>query len=143
MQAALPQSRHRGLWRILSPRRVVFTLLACALGGLVVSPIWVIPAVEVMARAMLVGLVALVVFGGFEHWPAELTGWLARWVLQVMAVVVAIPMAVLALYLTITIGDELPFWRSEARLSGFLVLSFTGVLLASYMAMTALLRQRD
>jgi LytS/YehU family sensor histidine kinase len=60
-----------------------------------------------------------------------------------VAVVVAIPAAVLALYLTITIGDELPFWRSEARLSGFFVLSITGVLVASWMAMSALLRQRD
>jgi len=143
MQAALPQPRHRGLWRILSPRRVLFTLAACALGGLLVSPIWVIPAVEVMARAMLVGLVALVVFGVLENWPARLPGWLARWVLQVVAVVVAIPAAVLALYLAITIGDELPFWRSEARLSGFFVLSITGVLVASWMAMSALLRQRD
>ena len=119
------------------------TLAACALGGLLVSPIWVIPAVEVMARAMLVGLVALVVFGVLEQWPAVLPGWLARWVLQVVAVVVAIPAAVLLLYLTITIGDELPFWRSEARLSGFFVLSITGVLVASWMAMSALLRQRD
>jgi histidine kinase/histidine kinase/DNA gyrase B/HSP90-like ATPase len=143
MQAAVPQSLPRGIWRILGPRRVIFTLLACALGGLLVSPIWVIPALEVMARAMLVGLVALVVFGVFEQWPAQLPGWIARWVLQVVAVVVAIPTAVLALYLAITVGDELPFWRSEARLSGFFVLSITGVLLASWMAMSALLRQRD
>jgi len=143
MQAALPQTPQRGLWRILSPRRVLSTLAACALGGLLVSPIWVIPAVEVMARAMLVGLVALVVFGVLENWPARLPAWLARWVLQVVAVVVAIPAAVLLLYLAITIGDELPFWRSEARLSGFFVLSITGVLVASWMAMSALLRQRD
>ena len=143
MQAALPQPAHRGIWRILSPRRVLFTLAACALMGLLVSPIWVIPAIEVMARAMLVGLVALVVFGVFERWPAELPSWLARWALQVVGVVLAIPTAVLALYLALTIGDELPFWRSEARLSGFFVLSITGVLLASWMAMTSLLRQRD
>src|SRR5215472_3067449 len=99
MQAATiaPDSPH-GLWRILSPRRVLISLGACALLGLIVSPIWVIPTIEVMARAMLIGLVALVVFGVFERWPRTLPPWLARWCLQVIAVVVAIPMACLVLY---------------------------------------------
>jgi histidine kinase len=143
MEALLSRPGFRGIWRILSPRRVLFTLAACGVLGLIVSPIWIIPAIEVMARAMLVGLVALVVFGVFERWPARLPSWMARWALQVVAMLCAIPVAVLALYLAITVGDELPFWRSEARLSGFFVLSMAGVLLASWMAMSALLRQRD
>ncbi len=142
MQAILAPEQPRGLWRILSPRRVVVTLGACGLLGLLVSPIWVIPTIEVMARAMLVGLCALVVFGLFERWPRNLPPWLDRWVLQVVAVVCAIPFAVLVLYLGISLSDELPFWKSEGRLSGFITLSFTGVLLASWMAMSALIRQR-
>jgi hypothetical protein len=133
----------RGIWRVLSPRRVLITLGACALLGLLVSPIWVIPTIEVMARAMLVGLVALVVFGVFERWPRTLPSWLARWCLQVTAVVAAIPLAVLVLYLAISVGDELPFWKNEGKLSGFITLSVTGLALASWMAMSALLRQRD
>ncbi|HET9650780.1 MAG TPA: histidine kinase, partial [Usitatibacter sp.] len=144
MQMAAPAPpKLRGIWRVLNPRRAVFTLGAAALLGLIVSPIWIIPTIEVMARAMLVGLVALIVFGLFEQWPARLPSWLARWALQVVAVVIAIPCAVMAIYMLITIGDQLPFWRQEARLSGFFVLSVTGVLLASWMAMSALLRQRD
>jgi hypothetical protein len=139
---ATPERPH-GIWRILSPKRVVLTLGSCALLGLVVSPVWVIPAIEVMARAMLIGLVALVVFGVFEYWPRRLPPWLARWCLQVSAVVLAIPLACLVLYLAISIGDELPFWKSEGRLSGFITLSVTGLALASWMAMSALLRQRD
>ena len=72
MEALLSRPGFRGIWRILSPRRVLFTLTACGVLGLIVSPIWIIPAIEVMARAMLVGLVALVVFGVFERWPARL-----------------------------------------------------------------------
>jgi hypothetical protein len=144
MQAAVaPQAKFRGITGILKPRRVLTTLGLSALLGLIISPIWIIPAIEVMARAMLVALIALVVFGVFERWPARLPEWLARWALQVVAVVVAIPTAVLGLYLLISIGDQLPFWRQEARLSGFFVLSVTGVLLASGMAMSALVRQRD
>jgi len=143
MQAALAPPSSRGIQRILSPRRVGLTIGACALMGLIVSPLWVIPAIEVMARAMMVGLVALVVFGVFERWPKSLPDWLARWALQVVAVVCAIPLAVLFLYLAISVGDELPFWKSEGRVTGFFTLSVTGVALASWMAMSALLRQRD
>ena len=143
MQAILASQSPRGLWRILSPRRVVFSLGACALLGLIVSPIWVIPTVEVMARAMLVGLAALVVFGVFERWPERLPSWLARWALQVTVVVISIPIAVLLMYLAISLGEELPFWKNEGKIAGFMTLSVTGVALASWMAMSALIRQRD
>ena len=143
MQAILASQSPRGLWRILSPRRVVFSLGACALLGLIVSPIWVIPTVEVMARAMLVGLAALVVFGVFERWPEHLPSWLARWALQVTVVVISIPIAVLLMYLAISLGEELPFWKNEGKIAGFMTLSVTGVALASWMAMSALIRQRD
>jgi signal transduction histidine kinase len=135
--------RRQGLARIFSPRRLAFTLIASGLMGLVVSPIWVIPTLEVMARAMFLGLVGLLVFGLLEAWPARLPGWLARWAVQTIGVVISIPSAALALYLAISYGEQLPFWRQEARLSGFVVLSITGVALASWMALAAIIRQRD
>src|SRR4051812_25064926 len=143
MQAMVQERPREGIKRVLSPRRVIFTLVASALMGLIVSPIWVIARTEVMARAMLVGLIGLAVFGILERWPARLPTWLARWALQVFGVAFAIPLAVLGMYLLITAADELPFWKSEARLSGMVVLSSTGILLASLMALGALLRQRE
>jgi sensor histidine kinase YesM len=144
MQAAvIDRPPRHGLARVLSPRRVLLTLAASALMGLIVSPLWIIPKMEVVARAMLVGLFALAAFGVLEVWPARLPSWLARWALQVAGVALAIPMAVLGMYLLITVADELPFWRSQARLSGMVVLSSTGILLASLLALGALLRQRE
>jgi hypothetical protein len=142
-QAVINQPPRKGFKRILSPRRVLFALGASALMGLLVSPIWLIAKTEVMARAMLVGLIALAVFGVLEVWPKRLPGWLARWALQVVGVAIAIPLAVLTMYTLITIADELPFWKQEARLSGVVVLSATGIIVASLMALGALLRQRE
>ena len=143
MQAIVQEVPRQGIARVLSPRRVLFTLAASALMGLIVSPIWIIATTEVMARAMLVGLIALIAFGVLEVWPVRLPGWLARWALQVFGVAFAIPVAVLGMYFIITVADELPFWRSQERISGMLVLSSAGILLASLMALGALLRQRE
>ena len=143
MQAAVHPPPRQGLARVLSPRRVLFALGASALMGFVVSPIWIIPKTEVIARAMLVGLIALAVFGLLERWPRRLPSWLARWALQVVGVALSIPVAVLAMYLAITMADTQPFWKQEARLSGFFVLSATGILIATLMALGALLRQRE
>jgi len=142
MQALVDRPAPQAAARILKPRRVLVTLGVSALMGLVVSPLWIIPTIEVMARSMLVGLVALAAFGWLERWPAHLPSWMERWALQVVGAVLAIPAAVLALYLLISIGDQLPFWKQEARMSGIFVLSFTGVLLASWIALAALVRQR-
>ena len=142
MQTLLERPAAQGAARILKPRRVFVTLGVSALTGILLSPLWIIPTVEVMARAMLVGLVALATFGGLERWPARLPSWMERWALQVVGAVLAIPVTVLLLYLFISIGDQIPFWKQEARLSGVLVLSFWGVLLVSWVALAALVRQR-
>ncbi len=143
MQPILASEKSRGIGRIRSPRRVAWTFASCAILGFIVTPAWVIPRVEVIARAMLIGLVALVAFGLVERWTARLPSWLTRWALRAIGAELAIPFAALALYLALSLGDELPFWRSEGRMSGFIMLSVTGVALASWMETAALLRQRE
>ncbi len=143
MLPASPSARLHGLALMLGWRRVRSTLVASAVLGLILSPAWTTPISGLLARTMLVGLVALIAFGLFEQWPARLPRWLARWVLQVLGVAIAVPLAVLAVYLVTSGADGLPFWRNEKRLAGFMMMSVTGVLLAPWMAMSALLRQRD
>jgi LytS/YehU family sensor histidine kinase len=84
----------------------------------------------------------LVAFGLFEQWPARLPQWLARWVLQILCVACAIPLAVLALYL-LPHNDPRPFWQVSARLTGFFMMTMTGLLFAPWIAVAALFRQRD
>jgi LytS/YehU family sensor histidine kinase len=96
----------------------------------------------VIGREYLVGLAALVAFGLFEQWPARLPKWLARWLLQILCVAFAIPLAVLVIYL-LPHDDPRPFWQVEARRNGFFIITMTGLLVAPWIAVAALFRQRD
>jgi hypothetical protein len=141
--AVLPQ-QPQGLARILALRRVLLALVVSALLGLVISAGFpTTSAAEVMARELPLGLATLLAFGLFERWPARLPSWIARWLLQVAAVAFVIPFAVLAVYLTITHGDALPFWRSSARINGYFTMTMTGLLVAPWIAVAALFHQRE
>jgi signal transduction histidine kinase len=128
---------------MLAWRRVLLALGVSAFVGLILSPAFTIRAAVVMARELPVGLAALLAFGLFEQWPRRLPGWLARWALQVLAVAFVIPVTVLAIYLATTPGDQPPFWTSSARVSGFMLMTMSGLLVAPWVAVAALFRQRE
>ena len=90
---------------MLSWRRVLFTLATALPLGLMLSISSSSSTAMVVARSVLVGLVAMLAFGVAEQWPTRLPSWLARWVLQLMAVVVAVPLGALLAY-WITIGGD-------------------------------------
>lgn len=137
--ASFPPS---GSARILAWRRVRFTLLVALPLGLLQSltsettPVWIW-----VLRAMTVGLFAMLAFGVFERWPERLPTRLARWVLQLLGIVVAVPIGVLIAYWLTT--GELQFWQNELRRNGFAFLCFMGVLFAPWMALGAMVRQRE
>ncbi|HVF34590.1 MAG TPA: histidine kinase [Candidatus Saccharimonadia bacterium] len=140
--ASRPATGH--LHRVFGRQRLSVVLVASILIGWLVSHGFpATPAVEVIAREIAVGLGALLAFGLFERWPAQLPRWLARWVLQIVGVAVSIPLAVLIVYLVVFYGDPVPFWRHQMRLTGYGTLTGTGLLFAPWIAMAALLRQRD
>jgi signal transduction histidine kinase len=97
----------------------------------------------VFARATSIGLAALLSFGLFEQWPRRLPRWMARWVLQVAAVAAAIPISATLVYASMTPAGAPPFWQVEDRLEGFMYLTVLGVMLAPWMALGALVRQKD
>lgn len=133
----------RGLARVFALPRLRVVLVASVIWGLALSLVFVSPAWSVLARTIGIGLVALFVFGLLEQRPRRLPGWVARWVLQVAGVAVSVPLAVSAYYLATSETGVLPFWEGGTRLTGFVVLTVTGVLFAPWIAMSALLRQRD
>ncbi|MFZ3321094.1 MAG: histidine kinase [Usitatibacter sp.] len=145
MSTFAPASKARGLALMFGWRRVVVALVMGALVGLVLSPTFVAgtPAWQVMTREMTVALSALIAFGIFEQWPRKLPSWIARWALQVCAVAFVIPPTALAIYLFITSGESVPFWKSEQRLNGFAMMIATGLLVAPWTAVAALFRQRE
>ncbi len=118
-------------------------LIASVLWGLALSLVFVSPTWSVLARTISIGVVALFVFDLLEQRPRRLPRWIARWALQVVGVAVSVPLAVSAYYLATSEAGVLPFSEGGTRLTGFAVLTVTGVLFAPWIAMSALLRQRD
>ena len=142
MLSAAVSAKPRGLAVMLGWRRVRFTLAVSALFGLMLSVPSETATVVVVARAMLVGLAAMLAFGLFEQWPQRLPKWLARSALQLIGVVVAVPLGALLAYWVTTGGDP-QLAEDQKRVIGYAMLTFTGVLFAPWIAVGAMLRQRD
>jgi signal transduction histidine kinase len=142
MAIAAPSAKPHGLAQMLGWRRVRFTLGVSALFGLLLSLPSETATYIVVARAMMVGLAAMLAFGLFEQWPRRLPKWLARSALQLIGIVVAVPIAAALAYVATTGGD--PHWaEDEKRVMGYAMLTFTGVLFAPWIAVGAMLKQRD
>ncbi|HMM66367.1 MAG TPA: histidine kinase, partial [Dokdonella sp.] len=113
----------------------------CLLLSLVILPGWKASYPVLIGRLLFIALMGLLAFGLFERWPRRLPRWLARWVLQVLAVALAMPVAAAIAYALTTLGDPVPFWQDKDRMIGFATMTFLGVLLAPWMAVSALVSQ--
>jgi hypothetical protein len=71
-----------------------------------------------LLRTMLLALVGVLVFGLFERWPKRLPGGLARWVLQVVGVGLAMPATTVSVYLLSTRAGAPDFWQDKDRMEG-------------------------
>jgi sensor histidine kinase YesM len=85
----------------------------------------------------------MLAFTLFEQWPRRLPRWIARWVVQVLAVALTIPACTIVIYLASTESGQPPFWLDEDRLGGFGLLTVFGLLLAPWVALGALVRQKE
>jgi signal transduction histidine kinase len=134
--------RTRGLALALGWPRLRFTLLAAGFFGLVLSLPMTTPTGIVVARALLIGLAVLLAFGLFEQWPRRLPRWLPRWILQLLAVVAIIPFASFLAY-WLSYGGDPQLGTDRDRTVGYFMMTFTGVFFAPWMALAAMLRQKD
>ena len=130
-----------GFARVLGWRRVRYPLGAAALLGLLLMPGWEDHYWVLFARLFFIALTATLTFGLFERWPVRVPRRLARWVVQVVAVAVVIPLATFVAYVATTQGDPVPFWHNSDRLQGFGFMTFMGLLLAPWLALSALIGQ--
>jgi signal transduction histidine kinase len=127
---------------MLGWRRVTVTLCLSVLFGLLGTLGNQSPALIVIARYVLVGVVSMLAYGVFERWPARLPGWLPRWGLQLFGVFVAVPFAAYLAYWLTTGGDP-DLANNELRRSGYGILCFLGMLVAPWVALGALVRHLD
>ena len=142
MLDAVPPSKSRGLALAFSWRRLRTTLAIGIVYGLLNAFPNSSPVLLVVARGLLVALVAMLAFGLFEQWPARLPNWLARWVLQLLAVVFAVPLAAALAYF-LTTGFSFAFFGEQLRLTGYLFMTVSGVLFGPWIALAAMLRERE
>ena len=126
---------------MLGWQRVRYPLGASALLGLLLMSGWKDHYWVLFGRLFFIALAATLAFGLFEQWPAYMPRRLARWVVQVVAVAIVIPFAAWVAYFATTQGDPVPFWQDSDRLMGFGFMTFMGLLLAPWMAVSALIGQ--
>jgi signal transduction histidine kinase len=141
MRADTP-SKPRGLAQLLAWRRVRFTLLVSAVFGLMLGAGSKSPMLLVVGRTMLAGFIVMLAFGLFEQWPRRLPPWLARWVLQLIGVFLSVPLAALIAY-WVAFGGNPSFASEPLRVTGYMHLFFLGVLFAPWIALGAMVRQRE
>ncbi|HEX8170964.1 MAG TPA: histidine kinase [Thermoanaerobaculia bacterium] len=94
-------------------------------------------------RTAIIGLAAAAAFSLFEVWPRGLPRWFQRWVLQVVAVGVCIPVTTLLIYILSTAPGAPQFWEDKVRMDGWMMLTFLGLLIAPWTALAAIVRQKE
>jgi two-component sensor histidine kinase len=110
--------------------------------GILLSLVSYTPAAIVIGRTVLVGISAMLAFGLTERRPAQIPRWMARWVLQVIAVAAVIPLSAYLAY-WLTTGGHPNLVSDELRLAGYAMLTLSGLLFAPWIAVGALVKQRD
>ena len=143
MPQAHPLEKPRGLALLLGRRRLTFTLGMSIGVGLLFSLGWKSGTASLLVRTITIGLAGMLAFGIFEQWPKRLPRWIARWVLQVLAVAFVVPPTVVSIYINSTPQGAPPFWKDSERLSGFGTLMALGLLLSPWAALGALVRQKE
>jgi signal transduction histidine kinase len=124
-------------------RRIAVALTMSIAVGVVVLHGWQSRPSALFLRTIIVGLSATAAFALFEVWPRTLPRWLQRWILQVVAVGVCIPVTTVLFYLLSTPAGAVPFWQSPTRMDGWAHLTFAGLLLAPWTALAAVVRQKE
>ena len=131
-------------WRaLLGWRRVCTVTIICSLLFVLLNLTYETFSFRLPLRVFCTGLVVLLVFGLFEQWPRRLPKWLARWALQVVAVGAVVPVTIFLFYKLGTAAGAPEFWDEPKRLTGFMLMAFSGTLVAPWTVLVALLRQRE
>jgi len=123
-------------------RRLAVALAISTGGALLLMHGWRDPG-ALFLRTTIVGLVAAGAFTLFEVRPRTLPPWFQRWVLQVAAVGLCIPIITLMMYVLSTPRGGVPFWADTSRMNGWMMVTFLGLLIAPWTALAAIVRQKE
>jgi hypothetical protein len=143
MSAKSPPTPPRGLALAFGWRRVLFTFLFSFTIGALIGIHWQSGWWSAVIRVVAIGFSAMLVFGFFEQWPRRMPRWLPRWMVQVIAVAVSMPIVTFMIYALSTDAGAPPFWEVPDRMEGFAALTGLGVFLSPWIALGALVRQKE
>jgi hypothetical protein len=132
-----------GLAALFAWRRVLATTAFTLLISTPIATGWKSGAGSLYVRALALAYTAMLVFGIIEQWPRRLPRWVARWVLQVIGVAAVLPFATMAIYIASTPHGAPRFWMDKERLEGFGMLLGLSLFLAPWVALAALIRQKE
>jgi len=138
--AALPERGFNRFVAALSLRGVLLAMVLASLAAVLLNPIFVTPFPVLLGRMLVIALLLLLVFTAAGFWSV---GWLPRWLVQVLAVVLTAPLATYLVYLPAVQGQVFEVLRHEGRLSGFVLITGTVLVVAPLLALGALYRERD
>jgi signal transduction histidine kinase len=143
MSATTVPTRPTGLRLMLSWARIRTVLFVAIPIGLLIGMHWKSGPLSLLVRVAWLGFVTMMVFGLFEQWPKRLPRWLARWILQVVMVALCIIPTNVFMYVLSTETGAPPFYKDKDRMSGFSMLCGLGIFVAPWVALGALVRQKE
>jgi len=131
-----------GFARIFAWPRLRFTLAFSASIGVLLGLASPTPFLIVLVRTVLTGAAILLVFGWLEQWPRQLPRWLPRTVWRLLGIAIVLPIAS-GIACGLTGGSETTYINGKNHAVGIGTLVFTGLLFAPWIAVGAIIRQRD
>ena len=138
-----PENSPSGLRLVLAWHRILISVVAAVLLFLFLRLGWQSPQDGLFIRTLTVALTAMLVFGVLEQWPKKLPKLLPRWFLQAIGVALSVPITVISIYLMSPGDSGQPFWEDRQRFVGLLLMSGSGLFLAPWIVMSALVQQRE
>jgi signal transduction histidine kinase len=137
---AITDPPHASWLSALTLRRVVVAIVLAVSVAAALNPLFITPFVVLLGRTLVIAMVLLLVFITAGRWRQT---WLPAWLMRVLAVAVAAPIATFIVYLPAVGGDVSAVLAHEDRVSGFILIAGCSLVIAPLLALSALYRERD
>jgi signal transduction histidine kinase len=120
-------------------RRVAVALMISTGVALLLLILWKSPKSVLFLRTITLGLTATAVFSLFEVWPRRLPRRHERWILQVVAVGAAMPLALFVMHRRASPPGAPPFFEDH----DWMLIGFSAILVAPWAAVATVVRQKE
>jgi signal transduction histidine kinase len=121
-------------------RSLVGAAIAAAVAAVLLLPMTRNTYIEILGETLLVGIILVTAFTAAGAWEQR---FVPRWVVQVVAVVLAAPLGPLIVQLLTAGGDFWRFINSPPHVRGYLLVTWAALIFGTYAALGALVRQRE